>query len=67
MTKYKSVAPFPFQTPFFEGEVQPGQVLDLPDTQPDGSDLIWPDEFWAPVDPPTPAPANPVTPEGENQ
>jgi hypothetical protein len=60
VTKYKSVAPFPFQTPFFEGEVLPGQVRDLPDTQPDGSELVWPAEFWQPVDQPavTPTPEN---------
>lgn len=63
MTKYKSAVGFPFQTPFLAAEIMPGVVYDLPDTQPNGEPIVWPDEFWTLVDKPTPpAPPAPVVP-----
>lgn len=57
MTKRKSAVDFPFSCPFIEGEVVPGKVYDLPDVQPDGSEIVWPEEFWAEVDKPIAPPA----------
>jgi hypothetical protein len=31
------------------GYVDPGAVVDVPDKQPDGSELIWHPEYWEPV------------------
>lgn len=64
MALHKSVAPFPFNTPFVGVEIAPGSTHDLPDSQLDGTEIVYPAEFWQPVDtspPPAPVVSTPVS------
>ena len=36
--------------PFLGREVGAGEVVEVPETQPDGSPIIWPELIWAPAE-----------------
>lgn len=57
MGKYKNISEVPLTSPFIANgarEVAPGETVDLPDTQPDGSSLYWSPEFFERLDQPNP-------------
>ncbi len=35
--------------PLLNREVADGETVEVPDTQPDGSPLVWPETTWEPV------------------
>ncbi len=39
----------PRDVPLLGRVVEEGEVVEVPDTQPDGSPIIWPETTWEPV------------------
>ena len=50
MSKVKNISGGPLDVPLLDRQVEGGEVVDVPDFQPDGvSAIIWPGDKWEPV------------------
>lgn len=55
MSLHKNVSGIQLSSPFLDFDVEPGDEVDLPDAQSDGTPLIWASEYWQKVKPPAKA------------
>ena len=60
MSKVRNISGGPRYVPLLDREVAGGEVVDVPDAQPDGSPIIWPEATWEPVAEPVVAPEKPA-------
>ena len=54
MSKVRNISGGDLDVPLLDRVVEADEVVEVPDTQPDGSPIIWPDNRWEPVLPPRP-------------
>jgi hypothetical protein len=49
MSRVKNVSGGALDVPLLDRVVEADEVVEVPDTQPDGSPIIWPGNRWEPV------------------
>lgn len=49
MSQVKNISGGELDVPFLDRVVAADEIVEVPDTQPDGSPIIWPDNRWQPV------------------
>jgi hypothetical protein len=49
VSKVKNISGGPLDVPLLDRVVEDGETVDVPDTQGDGSPVVWPDNRWQPV------------------
>lgn len=47
--KVKNVSGGPLDVPLLDRVVEDGETVEVPDAQPDGSPVVWPENRWQPV------------------
>jgi hypothetical protein len=58
MSQVRNVSGGPLDVPILGRVVEDGEVVAVPDFQPDGvSPIVWPPPKWEPADPPAASPA----------
>ena len=49
MSRVKNISGGPLDVPILGRQVEDGEEVDVPDTQDDGSAVVWPSNRWQPV------------------
>ena len=49
MSKVKNISGGALDVPLLDRIVEADEVVEVPDTQPDGSPIVWPENRWEPV------------------
>ena len=49
MSRVKNVSGGPLDVPLLDRIVEADEVVEVPDSQPDGSPIVWPENRWEPV------------------
>lgn len=49
MSKVKNISGAALDVPLLDRVVADGETVDVPDTQADGSPIVWPENRWQPV------------------
>lgn len=52
MSYVKNVSGGELDVPFLDRMVEDGEVVEVPDAQPDGSPIVWPSNRWEPASDP---------------
>ena len=52
MSLRKNISGGPLDVPLLDRVVEADEVVEVPDTQPDGSPIVWPENRWELVTPP---------------
>lgn len=60
MSKVRNISGGPRYVPLLDREVADGETVEVPDAQPDGSPVVWPEATWEPVAAPKVAPEQPA-------
>jgi len=56
MSKVKNISGGARYVPLLDREVADGETVEVPDAQPDGSPIVWPEATWEPAAEPQVAP-----------
>ena len=50
MSRVKNISGGALDVPLLDRVVEDGETVEVPDAQPDGSPIVWPDNRWQPVE-----------------